>query len=193
MMTYRPSRCEVMNIRIVRPCWRVDEGGGSHSQINWSGDRTVCRHWLQEKLYWWGMQQLCKCCRTFIAAACCSCNNFKLYCKFYCMFYFTCDRCFKAGLNVVLVRRRPKCQTLAICMPMNDRCLRYCVNIKHRQNQIWCSFLLLSKWKLWSAERWLVSYAKAVILDVCLHPASNLGRNRTSTSGIWMYLANFWA
>ena len=25
----------------------------------------------------------------------------------------------KAGLNAVLVRRMPKCQTLAICMPMN--------------------------------------------------------------------------
>jgi len=29
----------------------------------------------------------------------------------------------KAGLNAVLVRRRPKCQTLSICTPMNDRLL----------------------------------------------------------------------
>jgi len=29
----------------------------------------------------------------------------------------------KAGLNAVLVKRRPKCQTLSICMPVNDRLL----------------------------------------------------------------------
>ena len=28
---------------------------------------------------------------SFIAAACCSCNNFKFYCKLYCMFYCSCD------------------------------------------------------------------------------------------------------
>jgi len=28
----------------------------------------------------------------FIAAACCSCNDFKFYPKFYCMFYCSCDR-----------------------------------------------------------------------------------------------------
>jgi len=26
----------------------------------------------------------------------------------------------KSGLNVVLVKRRPKCQTQAVCMPVND-------------------------------------------------------------------------
>jgi len=36
-----------------------------------------------------------------------------------------------------------------------------------------------------------VSYAKAVIFDVRLRPASKLGRNLTSTSGFWTYLAIF--
>jgi len=31
-----------------------------------------------------------------IAAACCSCNNF----KFYCIFYFTCDRSFTAVMHI---------------------------------------------------------------------------------------------
>ena len=34
-------------------------------------------------------------------------------------------------------------------------------------------------------------YAKAVILDVRLRPASKLGRNHTSASGFWTYLAIF--
>jgi len=39
---------------------------------------------------------LCKSCRTFIAAACCSCNNLEFYCKFYRIFSFTCDRGFSS-------------------------------------------------------------------------------------------------
>jgi len=42
------------------------------------------RHWLQAKTKcWWGLQQLCKSCRTCF--------------MFYCMFYFTCDRSFIVG------------------------------------------------------------------------------------------------
>ena len=42
---------------------------------------TAYRHWLQAKTKcWWGLQQLCKSCRTCF--------------MFYCMFYFTCDRSF---------------------------------------------------------------------------------------------------
>jgi len=42
----------------------------------------VRRHWLQTKTNcYWGLQQLCKSCRTCF--------------KFYCMFYFTCVRSFK--------------------------------------------------------------------------------------------------
>jgi len=45
--------------------------------------RPVRRHWLQAKTKCqWGLQQLCKSCRTC----------FKFYCMLYCMFYFTCHR-----------------------------------------------------------------------------------------------------
>jgi len=40
----------------------------------------------------------------------------------------------KAGLNAVLVRRRPKCQTLSICMPMSD-CLLLLLGLRN------CSYL----------------------------------------------------
>ena len=51
--------------------------------------RPVRRHWLQAKTKcYWGLQQLCKSCRTCF--------------KFYCMFYFTCDRSLNRSLTLQL-------------------------------------------------------------------------------------------
>ena len=55
-------------------------------------------HWLQAKTKCkWGRQQLCKSCRTCF--------------KFYCMFYFTCDRAFRKVVKLNTHRRRRRDST----------------------------------------------------------------------------------
>jgi len=57
----------------------------------------------------------------------------------------------KTGLNAVLVRRKPNCQTLSVCMPMNDLSLllfglRNCCCLCSRGSQVWqnvCYFVNL--------------------------------------------------
>jgi len=72
---------------------------------------TVRRHWLQVQAKtkcWWWLQQLCKSCRTCF--------------KFYCMFYFTCDRSFTVVIIVALAMPGHATETLLwICC--NSLCL----------------------------------------------------------------------
>jgi len=76
--------------------------------------RPVRRHWLQAKTKW-GLQQLCKSCRTCF--------------KFYCMFYFTWDRSFMVALPQHSAGGRSL--PALLCQPYPTNAKNDCSNHQH--------------------------------------------------------------
>ena len=107
---------------------------------------TVRCHWLQAKTKcYWGLQQLCKSCRTCF--------------KFYCMFYFTCDRSFTSGPV-------PKCLVAEVSAPWlcSFRLWRFTHHLLTyllTQCRSYCTTLATVVWYKYRIVRWPLTPAGA--------------------------------